>query len=215
MRRWARWSLGLLLAACSGPPPLPPVEPAPTIAAVGDPAVGARLFADRAFSRSGFACADCHPGPATGLRPAPDLSRWAAGEGRWAGQPRDPAETLAACVERFGARSAPSPAEAGHLRAAIGAMQPAPAAQPAQLAQPDDAEALYRAACLHCHEAGPAGPVTGRRWLSGAVRAALRAPRGLDRLMPRFDPSRLPDRAVDGLVAWLVGIAAESDTLSP
>jgi len=84
-----------------------------------------------------------------------------------------------------------------------------------EAAIPTAPEALYRAACVHCHEAGPAGALTGRRWLAGALRRAVREAPPSTRIMPRFDSASLPEPALDDLVAWLLGPAARSDTLSP
>lgn len=198
--------IAALLLACGGPPPLPPAEPAPALAAEGDPQTGARLFADRALGRTGLACADCHPGGG-GPRPAPDLARWAAGEGRWAGIERSPAESLAACVERFQARGPLAGQQGADLRAAIRRLPP-----PAPVA--DDPAALYGAACAHCHEDGPAGPLVGGRHAPKALADRLRRRPGPAEVMPRFDPSTLPDRALEGLVRWLAASATGSGRLS-
>lgn len=187
-------ALTLLLLGCGGPPALPPVEPPPSIAPTGDADAGRALFADRGFGRSGFACADCHPGPSRGVRPAPSLSPWAGGEARFGGRPTTPAEALAACVERFQDRGPPSPTEAAALRAAV---------EPAPVAMPDDPAALYRSACQHCHEGGPAPAVVGRRWSPSGLRARLRRRPGLDEHMPAFDPAVVPDPALDALIGWL------------
>lgn len=184
----------LALLGCAGPPPLPPADPPPTIAPGGDAAAGRALLADRTFGRSGFACADCHPGPAGSPRPAPALDNWAAGDARFGGRATTPAAALAACVERFQDRAPPSPSEAAHLRAAI---------TPSSPALPADPEALYRAACHHCHEAGPAADVIGRRWSPSALRARVRARANLAGHMPAFDAETLPDPALDALADWL------------
>lgn len=207
-------ALTLLLLGCGGPPDLPPAEAPPTIASGGDADAGRALFADRGFGRSGFACADCHPGPSGAARPAPSLSRWAGGEARFGGRPKTPAEALAACVERFQDRGPPSPTEAAHLRAAIG---------PAPVVMADDPAALYRAACQHCHEGGPAVAVIGGRWSPSGLRARLRRRPDLDERMPAFDPATVPDPALDGLIEWLVappprlgsGRLSPSNAISP
>lgn len=193
-----RWLiLALALSGCGGPPSLPPAEASPGFAAAGDAGRGAALFADRGFGRSGLACADCHPHPGAGPRPGPALDRWAAGQGRWAGAPRSPAESLGACLERYGDRGPPSPAEAADLRAAAAGMALASAAPPAEPL------ALYRAACAGCHEQGPAGALVGRRWSAAAVGARVRARPALDEHMPSFAPAALPDAALAALAGWL------------
>lgn len=204
--------LGWALAAacgCGAPPALPPVEPPPTLADGGDGVAGARRFADRTSSRTGFACADCHPGPDGRARPAPALGRWAGGQGRWAGVDRPPAESLAACVERFQARGPLSPTHAADLSAAIAGFA-APTSDGV-----DTPDGLYRAACAHCHEDGPAGALVGRPLTSAAIRDAVRGPGTTDRRMPAFARAVIDDAALDGLVRWLSASAVGSGRLSP
>ena len=72
---------------------------------------------------------------------------------------------------------------------------------------PNEPAALYDAACRHCHEAGPAGPVLGRPWRRSALRQRIR---GRDRarhpstLMPAFTEAHLPEPALTALIGWIV-----------
>lgn len=200
----------LALAAFAGcgphPPPLPP--PLPTVVADDDstpdaqPVEQPELLRDRALGRTGLACADCHPVPgAAALRPAPPLDRETPRPGAWSGRASSRAAAIALCVERHLARPTP-PAAA--LDALTRALDHAPAAAPPA---PTEPAALYDAACRHCHEAGPAGPVLGRRWRRAALRRRIR---GLDRhrhpstLMPALTEAHLPEPALSALIGWIV-----------
>jgi mono/diheme cytochrome c family protein len=74
--------------------------------------------------------------------------------------------------------------------------------------------AVYDAACRHCHERGPAGPVLGGPFTALQV---ARTVRGLDRPdhpathMPRFHTHRLDD----GRLADVVLAVVESPRASP
>lgn len=192
---------GLLLLGCGpSPPPLLAPLAQPAAVAGGDPA--AAPLADRAFGRSGFACLDCHRHTAPALRPAPPLAGFRPPG--WHGQAPTAAAAIARCVERWQRRPAPSDAVTADLAASFAA--PAAPAPPL----PADGAALYAAACRHCHEDGPAGPVAGRPFAAAALRATIRGddrPRHPATQMPPFDPGVLPDPTLDALVGWLTGPA--------
>lgn len=191
MHRWPIFgvvgTLTIALVAGCGPgvPELATIPAAMPIADGGDRARGARIFGDRAFGRTGFACADCHPGPGTtGPRPGPALDRWASGQARWSGVETTPIAALSACIERFQARPEPSPPEAAGLRAALLSAPSRPT------------DKTYEATCADCHERGPAPALRGRPWsartLTAWVRGTNRPPHPIT-LMPRFDSARLSD----------------------
>lgn len=200
--------MALLAAALvSGCGPTPPPLPPPIALAPSGPGVAGRApLADRGFARSGYACLDCHRLDAPTVRPAPPLAGFAPPG--WRGRAPTTAAAVVRCVERYQRRIAPAEAVAD-LVAAIEAAPPAP--DPPLPAEP---AALYDAACRHCHEGGPAGPVLGRPHRAAALRALIRGddrPRHPGTSMPPYTPEALPDVALDALVEWLTTTGYTAD----
>ncbi|MCA9546569.1 MAG: c-type cytochrome [Myxococcales bacterium] len=172
------------------PPPLPEPDAA---GPAGDPRVGREGLSDRARSRSGLACVDCHrlsdAGP---VRPAPDLQGVEGRASLWRGRAAGATAAIRLCAERYQARVISVP-EAAALVAALA--RPPAAASPASDA--------YDQACRHCHEAGPAGPLLGRPWPHEVVRDQVRGragPKPPDRFMPRFAPAVLSEQALSAVL---------------
>lgn len=189
------WALAFASGCGPVPPPLPPPLAAPLEVVPG--AADRAPLADRGFGRSGLACLDCHRHTAPAIRPAPPLAGFTPPG--WRGRAPTAAAAITRCIERYQHQ----PARADAVADLVAALD-APATAAPSL--PTDPAALYAAACRHCHEDGPAGAVLGRPHRAAALRAVIR---GADRsphpraLMPPYDPSTLPDAALDALVEWL------------
>jgi mono/diheme cytochrome c family protein len=222
--RWS-WAPALLLGACGAgaPPQLPAQAPTPrTAVAAASPATPAALR-DRTLGTTGYACVDCHGLGEPGHRPGPDLAGVSARTGLWSGTAETLPVAVNRCVERWLARPSLDAGALGGVVAALAAL-PAGASAPSASGAADATDAtelpegdavrgaaLYDAACRHCHEGGPAGPLWGRAWARPAL---IRTVRGADRpahpgtLMPAFATSALTDAQLADLTTALADGAA-------
>lgn len=214
------------LTSCGGDalPRLPDDAPSAWgshIEASGDRERGHALLASRALGRSGLSCLDCHAVAGSTLRPGPDLAGVAGRAPLWSGATHRVSVAVDLCVERYLDRPALEPSPRADVVEALRALPAGPPADahvapvnPAELRE-DPARggdrtrgrAVYDAACRHCHEAGPAGPVLGGPFTALQVARTIR---GLDRPdhpathMPRFDARRLDDGALADAVLAVV-----------
>jgi len=223
-RAWsARWLVALAACAaagCGGPVehaalPEAALSPWRVESAPAPVAPTPERLRDRSVGRSGFACADCHATGDDAVRPAPRLVGTSTRTSLWSGATDSWVVAVNLCVERYLDRPAlPSP-EVDGLVAAIHALprlEPTGAASSAALA-PIDGAGLYDAACRHCHEGGPAGPVLSTRWTPRALTVLVR---GWDRPahpathMPAFGTETLSDAALAALVEFVADAPAKA-----
>lgn len=192
------------------PAALPPAAPSAWTVVASRPsaapeALGTRRWLeDRALGRSGLACGDCHAVSASGLRTSPRLDGAAARGSLWSGATTDLPIAVNLCVERYLDRPALTPPALDALVSAVASLptQVGGGLGPGHV----DGALLYDAACRHCHEDGPAGPVLTTRW---PRRQLVDVIRGQDRPahpathMPAFTTETLPDAALDVLVEFI------------
>ncbi len=191
------WPLLLLCACGDAPLRLPAALPASSERVrPGDAEAGERALADRKLGRSGWACVDCHPLQTGAWRPAPALAGLRSEGPFWSGAARTADAAIDRCVERFLQR----PPLGGSTWNLIAALRATP---PLEERLPEAPAGLYDAACRHCHEAGPAGALLGRRWSRRALERSLSGPqrRAPPAMMPGFE---LPEGARSALVEWLL-----------
>lgn len=203
--------LALCVCACGAgaPPQLPAPAPTP-LTAVATPAPAAPAgLRDRTLGTTGYACADCHALGDAARRPAPALAGVSARSGLWSGTAASLPVAVNRCVERYLARPSLEGPALGGLVAALealpasadGVVASTPARTEAEASELPEGDAargagLYDAACRHCHEGGPAGPLWGRAWARPAL---IRTIRGWDRpahpgtLMPAFAAAHVGD----------------------
>lgn len=230
MRAWLVLWVGFGALGCGDARPrLPPALPAPAAAprVPADAARGAARLRDRRLGRTALACADCHrvPGdPPDRLRPAPSLVGVGGRGAWWSHLTTTLATAVDRCVERYLARPALEAEPRADLVAALDREAPAPAAPrtfapPAALPLGDAArgEALYAAACAHCHAGAAAPDLRGRPWRGSTVAAAVRGDgRGPHpphlRLMPRWPREVLDDGALADLARALAEVPRDDDT---
>ena len=200
------WGLAWTLWACGGAAPLPDPLPTPSPFGASNASRGRTLLANRALGRTGFACIDCHRvaeyRPTDAVRPAPDLGGRRTSGPWWRGLSSTRPGAINLCFERHLAGAQLAPEVLADLEAALGAAPPRPA-NPSPAAV--DGANLYRRACAHCHSAGPAPSLDGRRWARSKVQRAIRGRRPMhpDRLMPAFARDVLTEAAVNAIADWL------------
>jgi len=216
--------LGLTSCGGDAAPRLPDDAPSAWgsyVEAPGDQERGQSLLASRALGRSGLSCLDCHAVAGSTLRAGPDLAGVAGRAALWSGATNRVSVAVDLCVERYLDRPALEPSPRADVVEALRALPAGPPADaPVAPANPADLRedpirggdrdrgiAVYAAACRHCHEEGPAGPLLGGPFTAVQVARAIR---GLDRPdhpathMPRFDARRLDDGALADVVLAVV-----------
>jgi cytochrome c2 len=216
---------GLCACGAGAPPKLPAEAPTPlTAVATPAPATPGALR-DRSLGTTGYACADCHALGEPARRPGPALGGISGRSGLWSGTAETLPVAVNRCVERYLARPSLEGAALGGLVAALealpaaataGATAPGPArteAEAPELPEGDSARGagVYDAACRHCHEGGPAGPLWGRAWARPALIRTIRAwdrPAHPGTLMPAFGPGALPDIELADVTTALADAAA-------